>query len=100
MSMEAGAHKSIADRLISALQEDEFVLYFQTIISISPQRAERAFQEIFVRFKESEINLRCELLGTKTIAEQIESQPLIKELHRTMDALCPRVRDFRGTATV
>ena len=31
----------------------------------------------------SEINLRCELLGTKTIAENVENSQLIQELHRT-----------------
>lgn len=57
MTTDLGTHKSIADRLISALQEDEFVLYCQTIISLSPQRAERPFQEIFVRFKEEDAKM-------------------------------------------
>jgi EAL domain-containing protein (putative c-di-GMP-specific phosphodiesterase class I) len=49
--------KDIADRLISALQQDEFVLYTQSIVPLVPQRDNRAFQEIFVRFKEEDAKL-------------------------------------------
>ncbi len=57
MTTVSGTHKSIADRLISALQEDEFILYCQTIISLAPERVERPFQEIFVRFQEEDTKL-------------------------------------------
>lgn len=49
--------KSIEDRLISALQGDEFVLYDQTILPLDPQHGEQPFQEIFVRFKEEDAKL-------------------------------------------
>jgi len=49
--------KSIADRLISALQEDEFVLYAQSIVPLAAQSDEWPFQEIFVRFKEEDAKL-------------------------------------------
>jgi EAL domain-containing protein (putative c-di-GMP-specific phosphodiesterase class I) len=55
--MSSGSQKGIADRLIGALQEDEFVLYYQTIKSLSPEAAVRPFQEIFVRFKEEDMKL-------------------------------------------
>jgi EAL domain-containing protein (putative c-di-GMP-specific phosphodiesterase class I) len=57
VNVAAGSPKGIADRLISALQEDEFVLYFQTIRSLSSEAANRPFQEIFVRFKEEDAKL-------------------------------------------
>ena len=49
--------KSIADRLISALQEDEFVLYAQRIHPLGAQPDVWPFQEIFVRFKEEDAKL-------------------------------------------
>ena len=50
-------HKDLTDRLIAALQEDEFVLYAQTIIPLAKKGDERPFQEIFVRFKEEDAKL-------------------------------------------
>jgi EAL domain-containing protein (putative c-di-GMP-specific phosphodiesterase class I) len=49
--------KGFADRLVSALQQGEFVLYAQTIIPIASQREPGLFQEIFVRFKEEDAKL-------------------------------------------
>lgn len=49
MNSEPETEKDIADRLISALQQDEFVLYTQSILPLVPQRDDRAFKEIFVR---------------------------------------------------
>ena len=46
----------MADRLILALQKNEFALYAQDIVSLGP-RKERPFQEIFVRFKEEDDRL-------------------------------------------
>lgn len=57
MNSEPETEKDIADRLISALQQDEFVLYTQSIVPLVPQRDDRAFQEIFVRFKEEDAKL-------------------------------------------
>lgn len=49
--------KSLVDRLIASLQQDEFVLYAQAIVPLAPQRGEQPFQEIFVRFKEEDAKL-------------------------------------------
>jgi len=57
MRREFGPQKEIADRLIAALQQDEFVLYSQNIVSLVPQPDERPLQEIFVRFKEEDAKL-------------------------------------------
>jgi EAL domain-containing protein (putative c-di-GMP-specific phosphodiesterase class I) len=48
--------KSIQERLVSALQEDEFVLYAQGISSLDGAD-DWPFQEIFVRFKEEDAKL-------------------------------------------
>jgi EAL domain-containing protein (putative c-di-GMP-specific phosphodiesterase class I) len=47
----------MADRLISALQQDEFVLYTQSIVPLVPQSDNQPFQEIFIRFKEEDAKL-------------------------------------------
>lgn len=57
MAREPEPQKVITDRLIAALQQDEFVLYAQTIIPLAQGRKERPFQEIFVRFKEEDAKL-------------------------------------------
>lgn len=57
MSREFEPQKEIADRLMAALQQDEFVLYTQSIVPLVPQGDTRAFQEIFVRFKEEDAKL-------------------------------------------
>ncbi len=49
--------KNMSDRLVAALQEDEFVLYAQNIISLVPQAEEWPFQEIFIRFKEEDAKM-------------------------------------------
>jgi len=57
MAREPEPQKYLVDRLIAALQQDEFVLYAQTIMPVAPKRGERRFQEIFVRFKEEDTKL-------------------------------------------
>lgn len=57
MNSEPEPQKDIADRLLSALQEDQFVLYSQSIVSFVPQIDGRAFNEIFVRFQEEDAQL-------------------------------------------
>lgn len=49
--------QKLADRLISALQEDEFVLYHQTIVPVNPKPDDRPFQEIYVRFTEEDAKM-------------------------------------------
>ena len=46
----------MAERLIRALENDEFALYAQDIVSLGPIK-ERPFQEIFVRFREEDAKL-------------------------------------------
>src|SRR5712664_468195 len=70
--------KSLADRLISALQQDEFVLYAQSIIPLAPQREESPFQEIFVRFKEED----AKLLPPGTFFPVLEECQLLPYLDR------------------
>ena len=57
MNAELETQKTIADRLVAALQQDEFVLYAQSIVPLATQGDNRAFQEIFVRFKEEDAKL-------------------------------------------
>ncbi len=54
---EAEATKDIADRLMAALQQDEFVLYAQNIVPLSVKGGRPLFQEIFVRFREEDTKL-------------------------------------------
>jgi EAL domain-containing protein (putative c-di-GMP-specific phosphodiesterase class I) len=49
--------KLMTDRLIAALQQDEFVLYTQKIVPLSPQADQWPFQEIYVRFTEEDAKL-------------------------------------------
>jgi EAL domain-containing protein (putative c-di-GMP-specific phosphodiesterase class I) len=57
MPRDPEPQKEITDRLMSALQRDEFVLYSQRIDPLLPQQDGRALQEIFVRFKEEDAKL-------------------------------------------
>jgi EAL domain-containing protein (putative c-di-GMP-specific phosphodiesterase class I) len=57
MDNETDPDKDIAKRLLAALQQDEFVLYAQSIIALTPQRDQHAFQEIYVRFREEDAKL-------------------------------------------
>lgn len=70
--------KSIADRLISALQENEFVLYAQRILPAAAQPDEWPFQEIFVRFKEED----AKLLPPGTFFPLLEECQLLPYLDR------------------
>jgi len=56
MAIEQNPPRSMAERLIRALEKDEFALYAQDIVSLGPIK-ERPFQEIFVRFKEEDAKL-------------------------------------------
>jgi EAL domain-containing protein (putative c-di-GMP-specific phosphodiesterase class I) len=49
--------KSLKDRLIASLHQDEFVLYVQAILPANPAADQRPFQEIFIRFKEEDAKL-------------------------------------------
>jgi EAL domain-containing protein (putative c-di-GMP-specific phosphodiesterase class I) len=57
MTIEEKEPRAIAERLISALQEDEFVLYAQEIVALDPTLEDWPFQEIFVRFSEEDEKL-------------------------------------------
>jgi EAL domain-containing protein (putative c-di-GMP-specific phosphodiesterase class I) len=57
MDREQDTDKDIAGRLIAALQQDEFVLYTQSIVPLVPQRDPHPFQEVFVRFREEDAKL-------------------------------------------
>jgi EAL domain-containing protein (putative c-di-GMP-specific phosphodiesterase class I) len=57
MSIELESETDIAKRLMAALQQDEFVLYFQDIVPLVAQSDDRPFQEIYVRFKEEDAKL-------------------------------------------
>jgi EAL domain-containing protein (putative c-di-GMP-specific phosphodiesterase class I) len=54
---EAKEAHDIANRLVAALQGDEFVLYAQSIVPLLPGSDEWPFQEIFVRFAEEDAKL-------------------------------------------
>ena len=57
MHREPEVLKDITDRLLSALQEDEFVLHSQAILPLIPQTDGRGFNEIFIRFQEEDEKL-------------------------------------------
>ena len=57
MALEPQIEKDMAARLMAALQQDEFVLYAQSIVALVPQRDDYPFQEIFVRFREEDAKL-------------------------------------------
>jgi EAL domain-containing protein (putative c-di-GMP-specific phosphodiesterase class I) len=54
---ESARQKRLAKRLVSALREDEFVLYCQAIVPPSPGQVHRPFQELLIRFQEEEAKL-------------------------------------------
>lgn len=56
MVTEQQLRRGFADRLVQALQKDEFALYAQKIIGVTGGR-EQPSQEIFVRFKEEDSKL-------------------------------------------
>jgi len=57
MDMEPETEKDIAKRLMAALQQDEFVLYAQSIVPLVSQRDDYPFQEIYIRFREEDAKL-------------------------------------------
>ncbi|HWH46526.1 MAG TPA: EAL domain-containing protein, partial [Burkholderiales bacterium] len=78
MSSEPKSSRSLADRLMASLQQDEFVLYAQSILPLVPQSGERPFQEIFVRFKEED----AKLLPPGTFFPVLEEAKLLPYLDR------------------
>jgi EAL domain-containing protein (putative c-di-GMP-specific phosphodiesterase class I) len=78
MSREPEPQKSLVDRLIASLQQDEFVLYAQSIVPLAPQNGEPPFQEIFVRFKEED----AKLLPPGTFFPVLEECQLLPYLDR------------------
>jgi EAL domain-containing protein (putative c-di-GMP-specific phosphodiesterase class I) len=57
MDQAVAQNQNLTDRLVSALQQDEFVLYGQSIVPLAPNGSERPFQEILIRFQEEEAKL-------------------------------------------
>jgi len=57
MARAPETQKNLVDRMIASLQQDEFVLYAQSIMPLAPHSGERPFQEIFVRFREEDAKL-------------------------------------------
>ena len=57
MHAEATGEEGLAERLFSAMQEDEFVLHTQAILPLAPQADGRAFNEVYVRFQEEDEKL-------------------------------------------
>ena len=57
MHRDPEVNKDITNRLLSALQADEFLLYAQAIVPLVPQTDDRALHEIFIRFKEEDERL-------------------------------------------
>jgi EAL domain-containing protein (putative c-di-GMP-specific phosphodiesterase class I) len=50
-------NQDLTDRLVSALRQDEFILYGQLIAPLAPSGVARPFQEILIRFQEEEAKL-------------------------------------------
>lgn len=57
MDQAVAPDQELADRLIAALRQDEFVLYGQRIAPLAPGSGDRPFQEILIRFQEEETKL-------------------------------------------
>lgn len=57
MDQAVHPHQALADRLVSALRQDEFILYGQLIAPLAPGEGDRPFREILVRFQEEESKL-------------------------------------------
>jgi len=57
METEPDPERDIASRLLAALQQDEFVLFAQSIVPLHAQRDAGLFQEIYVRFREEDAKL-------------------------------------------
>ncbi len=56
MDQTVNAYQSLAERLMSALRQDEFVLFGQAIVPLAPA-AQQPFREILIRFQEEENKL-------------------------------------------
>lgn len=57
MSTKPDLRKDLVARVVSALQEDRFLLHAQTIAPLSSESQLRPFQEIFVRYRDEDENL-------------------------------------------
>ena len=60
----------IRDRLIKDLKEDNFVLFFQSIVPVGPPMGEPLYREILVRFKEEEKDMMPPGMFLPIIEEQ------------------------------
>ena len=93
MAITHKAPKGFADRLVSALQQEEFVLYAQTIVPLVSQREPGLFQEIFVRFKEED----AKLLPPGAFLAVLEESHLLPYLDRwVVNRLARWVRGVRA----
>jgi EAL domain-containing protein (putative c-di-GMP-specific phosphodiesterase class I) len=54
MDQAVAQNQDLTDRLISALRQDEFILYGQPIAPLAPNEQGRPLQEILIRFQEEE----------------------------------------------
>jgi EAL domain-containing protein (putative c-di-GMP-specific phosphodiesterase class I) len=57
MSTKPDIRKGLIARVLSALQEDRFLLHAQTIAPLSSKPAQQPFQEIFVRYRDEDEKL-------------------------------------------
>jgi EAL domain-containing protein (putative c-di-GMP-specific phosphodiesterase class I) len=57
MSTKSDLQKGLTARVLSALQEERFLLHRQTITPLSSESSQQAFQEIFVRYRDEDDNL-------------------------------------------
>ena len=78
MALQRESQKNISDRLMSALQRDEFVLYVQSIIPLAAHHEGMPFQEIYVRFKEED----DKLLPPGSFFSILEESQLLPHLDR------------------
>jgi EAL domain-containing protein (putative c-di-GMP-specific phosphodiesterase class I) len=57
MPTKPDLQKALTARVVSALQEDRFLLHRQTITPLSSESSQQAFQEIFVRYRDEDDKL-------------------------------------------
>jgi EAL domain-containing protein (putative c-di-GMP-specific phosphodiesterase class I) len=57
MDQAVAPNQDLTDRLVAALRGDEFILYGQPIMPLTPAAGARPFQEILIRFQEEEAKL-------------------------------------------
>jgi EAL domain-containing protein (putative c-di-GMP-specific phosphodiesterase class I) len=57
MSTKPDLQKALTTRVVSALQEDRFLLHRQKIAALASDSSQQAFQEIFVRYRDEDDKL-------------------------------------------